>query len=226
MAPKSSNGSSFIIDDITSPIDDDDKFGLQQTLSKPARRLRRKPQTKTIQKFVKQHADNFKQEDHDVQLVLEIKTLEGGEEKTRTYNTTVFNVFGGKYKLRKGIEGKTKEIKSHIDNDYNKELLDINILRIYIDNVKRNIQDFGDIKMFGTLLNLCGYELNIGKYEFINACCVEYHVKMFNKFRDNKWTIERFMTEIGMNSIDEGVCLNQLIPFVYQIQNWISCCRF
>ena len=66
--------------------------------------------------------------------------------------------------------------------------------------------------MFGTLLNLCGYELNVGDYEFLNACCVEYHVNMFNKFRDNKWKIERFMQEIGMKSIDEGVCLNQLIP--------------
>ena len=54
MAPKSSNGNLFFIDDITSPIDDDDEFGLKQTLSKPARRLRRKTQTKTIQKFFKQ----------------------------------------------------------------------------------------------------------------------------------------------------------------------------
>jgi len=185
---------------------------LQQTLSKPARRLRRKTQTKTVQKFIKKHADNFKQEDHDVQLVLEIKTLEADKEKTREYNTEVFPIFGGKYKLRKGIEGKIKEIRNIFEDDYNKELLDIKIKRIYIDYVKRNVQEFGDIKMFGTLLNLCGYELNVGNYEFINACCVEYHVKMFNKFRDNKWTMERFMTEIGMKSIDEGVCLNQLIP--------------
>ena len=83
---------------------------------------------------------------------------------------------------------------------------------IYIDKVKRNSQDFKDIKMFGTLLNLCGYELNVSNYEFINACGMEYHVSMFNKFRDNKWTIERFMVEVGMTSIDEGVSLNQLIP--------------
>ena len=85
-------------------------------------------------------------------------------------------------------------------------------MRLYIDKVKRNVQDFKDINMFGTLLNLCGYELNVGNYEFINACGVEYHVSMFNEFRDNKWTIERFMTEVGMTSIDEGVSLNQLIP--------------
>ena len=62
------------------------------------------------------------------------------------------------------------------------------------------------------MLNLCGYELNVGNYEFINACGPEYHVSMFNKFRDNKWTTERFMTEVGMISIGEGVSLNQLIP--------------
>ena len=66
--------------------------------------------------------------------------------------------------------------------------------------------------MFGALLNLCGYELNVGNYEFINACGPEYHVSMFNKFRDNKGTTERFMTEVGMISIGEGVSLNQLIP--------------
>ena len=78
--------------------------------------------------------------------------------------------------------------------------------------LKENAQDFKDIIMFGTLLNLCGYDLNVGKYEFINACSPEYRVSMFNQFRDNKWTIERFMNEVGMKSIDEGVSLNQLIP--------------
>ena len=66
--------------------------------------------------------------------------------------------------------------------------------------------------MFGALLNLCGYELDVGNYEFINACGPEYHVSMFNKLGDNKWTTERFMTDVVMKSIGEGVSLNQLIP--------------
>jgi len=168
--------------------------------------------TKIIQKFIKQNSSNFKQEDHDVQLVLEIKTLEDDEVQKREYNTDVFKIFGGKYKLRKGIEHKITEIEGMFKENYNKELLGIIIKRIYIDYVKRDVKEFGDIKMFGTLLNLCGYELNVGNYEFLNACCVEYHVKMFNKFRDNKWNIHRFIKEIGMASVDEGVCLNQLIP--------------
>ena len=74
--------------------------------------------TKIIQKFIKQHSskNNFKQEDHDVQLVLEIKTLEGDNIKTREYNTDVFNVFGGKYKLRKAIERKIKDVKEYLNS--------------------------------------------------------------------------------------------------------------
>ena len=125
----------------------------------------------------------------------------------------MFDVFGGKFKLRKGIEDKIKEIRDLFEEDYNLELISVELERLYIDEVKRNIQrNFNEIKMFGTLLNLCGYDFNVGKYEFKNACSVEYHVEMFNKFRDNKWTTERFMTELGMKSIDEGVTLSQLIP--------------
>ena len=59
MAPKSSNGNSIVIGDIISPIDDDDEFCLRDALNKPARRLRRKIQTKTVQDFIKKryHSD-------------------------------------------------------------------------------------------------------------------------------------------------------------------------
>ena len=90
------------------------------------------PPTKIIQKFIKKHAGNFKQEDNDVQVVLEIDTLEDEKIKiTREYSTDVFKIFGGKYKLRKGIERKITEIKSKFD-DYHNELLGIIIKRIYI----------------------------------------------------------------------------------------------
>ena len=108
----------------------------------------------------------------------------------------MFTIFGGKNKLRNAIENKIKEIRELFENDYNKELVDLELLRLYIDDVKRNVQDFKDITMFGTLLNLFGYELNVGNYEFMNACGPEYHVSMFNEFRDNNWTTERFMTAV------------------------------
>ena len=94
------------------------------------------------------------------------------------------------------------------------ELEDIIILRLYIDDVKIELKAFKDVKMFGIVLNICGYHLNLDntKYEYVNACCVEYHVKMFNKVRDKQWTVERFMRELNMTSVDEGVSLRQLIP--------------
>jgi len=67
----------IIIDDIVAPDNNDDKYGINTPLDKPARRLRRKTQTKTIQKWVKQNKENFKQEDHDVQLALNLTIREG-----------------------------------------------------------------------------------------------------------------------------------------------------
>ena len=59
MPPKKSKDSLLVINDIISPIGDDDKIGLRDALSKPARRLRRKTQTKTLQRYIKKryHAD-------------------------------------------------------------------------------------------------------------------------------------------------------------------------
>ena len=98
----------------------------------------------------------------------------------------MFPVFGN-YKLTKAIGNKVKEIRDLFQNDHNKDLVDLKLSRLYIDDVQRNVQAFNDI-IFGTLLNLCGYELNVGNYEFINARGPEYHVSMFNKFRDKSKT--------------------------------------
>ncbi len=42
--------------------------------------------------------------------------------------------------------------------------------------------------MFGASLELCGFNLTVGKFEFVNACAFEYHLRMFNKKRNNNWT--------------------------------------
>ena len=167
-----------------------------------------------IKKWVKQNSHNFKQENHTIQIVYEVTTrnVDSEETKTKSFNTKAFDVYGGKVTIRKAIERKNQEIKELFENDYNVVLEDMKIKRIYIDDVKMDATTFKDIKMFGTLLNICGYDLNVGTYEFVDACCLEYHLEMFNKFRDNKWTIERLMAELGMTSIDEGITLNQLIP--------------
>ena len=82
-------------------------------------------------------------------------------------------MFGGKINIRKAIQAKTNEIEMLFEETYDMELNFIKIKRIYIDDIKLNPTDFKDIKMFGTLLNLCGNDLNVGNYDFINACAVE-----------------------------------------------------
>ena len=67
MAPKSSNYNLLVISDIISPIDDDDEFGFRDALSKPARRLRRKMQTKTVQTIIKKRYHS----DHKDKIMLE-----------------------------------------------------------------------------------------------------------------------------------------------------------
>jgi hypothetical protein len=66
--------------------------------------------------------------------------------------------------------------------------------------------------MFGAPFELCGFNLKVGKFEFVNACAFEYHLRMFYKTRNNNWTTERFLKELDMSSIDEGITLSQLIP--------------
>ena len=56
MAPKPPNDIPLVTGYMISPVDDDDEFGLRQPLSKPARRLRRKIQTKTLQGIIKKNA--------------------------------------------------------------------------------------------------------------------------------------------------------------------------
>ena len=90
MAPKSSNGNLFFIDDIISPIEDDDEFGLKQTLSKPARRLRRKTQTKTIQNLFKQRL-NIKNTYKD-QIELNLQKLKQNQIQKVKIDLTKINI--------------------------------------------------------------------------------------------------------------------------------------
>jgi len=131
---------------------------------------------------------------------------------TREYDSKVFKAFGGRKQIYNAIEETSKDIYAMLDDSYDWELIDFKIKRVFIDKIKKDVTDFKDIKMFGTLLNICGYDLNVVNTEIKDACSVEYHVKMFNSSRNHGWTNERFMAETGMASIGEGVTLNQMIP--------------
>ena len=68
MPPKSSNDNPFAIGDNTLPSDDDGEFGLRDALSKPARRLRRQMQTKTVQLFIMKRFNSY--DKNKIQLYL------------------------------------------------------------------------------------------------------------------------------------------------------------
>ena len=205
---KKTKQSDIIINDIVAPDDNDDYFNLQKNISKPARELKRKILTKKVQQFIRRNADDFEQDENSIQIIYEVKA----DGKQFDLNTKAFKVVGGKYKTRKAIDNHLYKTADDLINTY--ELDDIEsiiIKRIYINDIEKATTGFRDIKMYGTLLNICGYDLQVGKYEFVNACAVEHHVKMFNTIRKG-WTIQRFMDEIGMKTIDEGVGLTQLTP--------------
>ena len=167
-----------------------------------------------IQKLYKANKQTLNQE-HAIQVIFNIKF--NNENKHRTYSAKVFHVKGGKGSIRKAIQNHVDEVivalgeEGYDDADAIRDPDQLKIKHIYINKVKQDLTDFKDIKMFGTILEFCGYGLDTETYKFKNACVVEYHVEMFNKFKNHNWTNERFMNEIGMSSIDDGVTLNQLI---------------
>ena len=88
MPPKKSKDSLFVINDITSPVDDDDKFGLRDALSKPARRLRRKTQTKTLQRYIKKRYNA----DYKNKIMLELEKLKSRKIKKVRIDLTKTNI--------------------------------------------------------------------------------------------------------------------------------------
>ena len=168
-----------------------------------------------MQKLYKENKETLKQT-HAIQVIFSIKFT--NEVNHRTWSGNVIHVTGGRGNIRKTIQNEADEVVHAVQDKYDNEGVDpsypnaIQIKHVYINKVKQDLTDYKDIKMFGTILEFCGYGLGKEEYKYENACVVEYHVEMFNRKRNQGWTIERFMNEIGMKSIDEGVTLNQLLP--------------
>ena len=70
----------LVINGIISPIGDDDKFGLRDALSKLARRLRRKTQTKTLQIYTKKRYHAY----YKKQIMLELEKLKSRKIKKKS----------------------------------------------------------------------------------------------------------------------------------------------
>ena len=101
----------------------------------------------------------------------------------------MFHVKGGKGSIRKAIQNEVDEVIMAVQGKYDDEDGGVNpadpdaiqIKHIFINKIKQDLTDFKDIKMFGTILEFCGYGLDTESYKYKNACAVEYHVEMFNK---------------------------------------------
>ena len=87
------------------------------------------------------------------------------------------------------------EIHDVLGDKYESTLDEFRIKRLYIDAIKQDLHEFNEIKMVGAPLELCGYNLSVGKFDFANAGAFDYHIRMFNKKRYNNWTNERRLTE-------------------------------
>ena len=88
MPPKSPKYSLLVISDIISPIDDDDEFGLRDAISKPARRLRRKMKTKTLQEFIKKRYNA----DYKNKIMLELEKLKNRQIKKVRIDLTKIHI--------------------------------------------------------------------------------------------------------------------------------------
>ena len=75
-----------------------------------------------------------------------------------TYSEDAFHVKGGKVRIQQAIQDNVDNIKEALEQY--EDALDrstIQIKHLYIDRVEQNITDFKDTKMFGTVLQACGF---------------------------------------------------------------------
>ena len=82
------------------------KYGTNTTLSKPARRLRRKTQTKANQNWVRQNKDDFKHIDKMIDVTVSITFVNpnSGESYTQSYTIPTLVVNGGKRRVASAIK--------------------------------------------------------------------------------------------------------------------------
>ena len=108
----------------------------------------------------------------------------------------------------------------YIYENSNREILSMNLIKLYIGKQKQHETHFKDIKMYGTLFNYNGFGLDAIKGEIANACVPEYLHKLYNnpdetnpRKRLSKLTMDKILKELNMNTIDEGCSITQIANF-------------
>ena len=157
---KPSKQNTIIIDDIITPDgdnDNDDKYGVKQRLSRPARRLRRKTQTKVIQNWVKNNNDDFKQTEKMIDVAVRIKFVnpDSGKSYEQTYTIPMFTMKGGKRRIANEIKKQTQELAEKIGK-YPREIESMTLESVIVNSMPQDLSQFKDLKLYGTLLNYHG----------------------------------------------------------------------
>ena len=122
-------------------------------------------------------------------------------------------------------------VKPHIKNimmntvyaweDSGVEIQKIILNKLYIRKAKQDLsQDIKHIKMYGTVFDYLGYGLMAQHGKIPNACVPQYLLKLYNneeetnpRRRLKKLTLEKIVEELGMASITDGCCTEQIIKF-------------
>ena len=124
-----------------------------------------------------------------------------------------------KRRVANAIKHATQELADKIGS-YPREIEDMVLDTVVVNNVPQDLQQFKDLKLFGTLLNYHGYGLMARMNAQTMSCVLDYILDMLNnenesnrKKRIVKLTRQSLMVELGMAREDEGCSLAQLIVF-------------
>ena len=157
-----------------------------------------------------------------INLTLRITFLNpvSGESYTQKYTMPTIVISGGKRRVANAIKKATRELAVQVGS-YPREIEDMVLETIIINDIPQDLKQFSDLKLFGTLLNYHGYGLMANMSAKTMSCVLDYILDMLNNENEtnrnkrimklNKHTL---MAELGMTREDEGCSLTQLIVFL------------
>jgi len=155
-----------------------------------------------------------------LQIIVELKEID-------THVILKSHVFVDMKMIHGGVQGITAYLKQKVvDTVYalegsNYEIQNIWLNKLYINKQRQNIStNIKNVKMYGTAFNYLGYGLEAQQGKIPNACVPEYLLKLLNnedepnpRKRLKKLTLEIIINELGMESITDGCCTEQIKKF-------------
>ena len=156
----------------------------------------------------------------EANMIVEIRVLMTNKIRQKDAFIPITTVYGG-------MEGVKMYIKKLVIDsvyaweDSPTEIQKMILNKLYVKKSKQNLsQDIKHIKMYGTVFNYLGYGLMAQQGKIPNACVPEYLLKLYNneeetnpRRRLKKLTLEKIVEELGMASITDGCCTEQIIKF-------------